>query len=241
MIAGIAKDVSKNYFVDIMSMEIQEADALSQEKISLEPWLSDITNGVTEQWVYVPEIKEYVLIHADNTVEFISEAALQTKENVKEETFMFDSTKIDEYRLMRNPIDDYFLEKLNRASCYAEIRDYEYFYLVVWQREYEKIMAIMQERCVMNEDKERLQTFMEEVSESFEKMKPFIEGEILNNFEYPESPEKYSYGNSTIATLNMYEGMHYRNACMLFTNSMYLTGYQFPTKEEIDLFIVEQK
>ena len=241
IISGIEEKLSKNYFVDIMVMEAQETEAFAQKK-SLQLWISDITNDVTEQWLYLPEIREYVLVHSDNSVECLEETVLRLGGSmIEEEITMFDTAKTYEYRLMRNPIDDYFFEKLNSASSYAEIRDYEYFYLAVWQHEYEKIMTMMQERCVMEEDKERLQIFMEEVPESFEKMKPFIETEILNNFEYSESPEEYSYGNSTMAKLMLYEGMHYRNTCMLFTNSMYLTSYQFPTEEEINLLIEEQK
>lgn len=241
IISGIEEKLSKNYFVDIMVMEAQETEAFAQKK-SLQMWISDITNDVTEQWLYLPEIREYVLVHSDNSVECLEETVLRLGGSmIEEEITMFDTAKTYEYRLMRNPIDDYFFEKLNSASSYAEIRDYEYFYLAVWQHEYEKIMTMMQERCVMEEDKERLQIFMEEVHESFEKMKPFIETEILNNFEYPESLVKYSYGNSTMAKLMLYEGMNYRNACMLFTNSMYLTSYQFPTEEEINLLIEEQK
>lgn len=240
IISGIEDNLSKNYFVDIMVMETQETEAVAQKK-SLQPWIADITNDVTEQWIYLPEIREYVLVHSDNSVECLEETVLRSEDSIIEEITMFDTTKTYEYRLMRNPIDDYFLQKLNSASSYVEIRDYEYFYLVVWQHEYEKIMSMLQERCVMEEDKKRLRIFVKEVPESFERMKPFIEAEILNNFEYSESPEKYSYGNSTMAKLMLYEGMHYRNACMLFANSMYLTGYQFPSEEEINLLIEEQK
>jgi len=65
-------------------------------------------------------------------------------------------------------------------------------------------------------------------------MKPMMVAEMLNNYGQEESVEKYSYGLSTQPRLDMFKGMYYRNACLIFDNSMYQGGYQFPSREELD-------
>ena len=138
------------------------------------------------------------------------------------------------YFLMNNPTDNYFKDKFqNHIQAEMDRRDYQELYLKVWKQEYNTIMNIMKGKCKSEEDITRYKNFTKEVTSSYEILQPLLLAEMLDNYTYPESPEKYSYGNGTQSMLNMYQGMIYRNACMLFIP--YLQDeYDFPSKKELN-------
>lgn len=109
-------------------------------------------------------------------------------------------------------------EELFSSQVQGEMdrREYQELYLQVWQKEYDTIMDIIKKKCVSKEDISRYQNFTNEVSSSYNTLQPLLLAEMLDNYTMPESPEKYSYGNGTQSMLDMYQGMIYRNSCMLF-------------------------
>lgn len=135
---------------------------------------------------------------------------------------------------MCNPIDNYFKDKFqNHTQAEMDRRDYQKLYLKVWKQEYDSIMKIIKKKCESDEDITRYKTFINEVNSSYNLLQPLLLAEMLDNYAEPESPEKYSYGNGTQPMLDMYQGMIYRNACMLFIP--YLQDeYSFPPKKELN-------
>ncbi len=138
------------------------------------------------------------------------------------------------YFLMDNPIDNYFKDKFqNHVQAEMDRRDYQKLYLKVWNQEYDSIMNIIKKKCKSDEDITRYKTFIKEVDSSYNLLQPLLLAEMLDNYAEPESPEKYSYGNGTQPMLDMYQGMIYRNACMLFIPFLQ-DEYSFPSKKELN-------
>lgn len=135
---------------------------------------------------------------------------------------------------MCNPIDNYFKDKFqNHTQAEMDRRDYQKLYLKVWKQEYDSIMNIIKKKCESDEDITRYKTFINEVNSSYNLLQPLLLAEMLDNYAEPEAPEKYSYGNGTQPMLDMYQGMIYRNACMLFIP--YLQDeYSFPSEKELN-------
>lgn len=145
------------------------------------------------------------------------------------------------YYFMNNPIDEYFIKIFNKPNlCEIEVRDYQEDYLLIWENVYTDITKIIQEKCIYDEDIARFDQFIKEIDTSFDTIKPLLLAEMLDNYDMPESPEKHSYGNGTNEKLNMYKGMIYRNACMLFIP--YLEDeYIFASANEIEAIIKKLK
>jgi hypothetical protein len=153
---------------------------------------------------------------------------------------VYSSTTTNDYSnfyFMSNPIDQYFMEKLGKSNLpEIEIRDYQTAYLKVWRKEYKIIMGIIRNKCIYKEDISNYNKFTHETESSFDKMKPLLLNEMLDNYKIKESPEKNSFGNGTAAKLDMYKGMTYRNACMLFIPYLE-SDYKFPSVKELDKII----
>lgn len=133
---------------------------------------------------------------------------------------------------MMNPIDEYFVENFSNHKNEIEYRLYQRAYLDIWKTEYNKILKIIREKCIYEEDVNIINEFNEEIEESYDKLEPALLAVMLDNFEIPESPEKHSQGNGTTAKLDMYRGILYRNACMLFIE--YIDDeYKFPDENKI--------
>jgi len=133
---------------------------------------------------------------------------------------------------MMNPIDEYFVEKFSNYKEEIEYRLYQRAYLDIWKTEYNKILKIVREKSIYEEDINIINDFNEEIEKSYDKLEPALLAVMLDNFEMPESPEKHSQGNGTTAKLDMYRGILYRNACMLFIE--YIDDeYKFPDENKI--------
>lgn len=144
-----------------------------------------------------------------------------------------DSQDYSYYFFMSNPIDNFFKDKLqNDIQSEMDRQDYQKFYSKIWKQQYTSIMAVIKEKCTSEKDKIRYKNFTNDISSSYKILQPLLLAEMLDNYTYPEGPEKYSYGNGTKAMLDMYQGMIYRNACMMFIP--YLQDeYTFPTYEKL--------
>lgn len=127
--------------------------------------------------------------------------------------------------LYDNPIDEYFLPKINAAdSSQAEIRAYQDDYKYAWKEEFLNLTKWLSEKCTYKEDKKNIQEMKKSVSEYVEKSKKVISTELLDTYKVNPNPEqgeetRNSYwGNGTRSRLNEIEGGIYRDASMRIIN-----------------------
>ncbi len=160
----------------------------------------------------------------ENTIKSTNEE-VETSENESLNTSLFNSY------LMNNPIDNYFEPKLN-SKIQAEVRDSLEQYEEVWEKEYNKVIEIVNKKCIYDDDKENLNQFKKSVANLIETATPVLEIEMLDNYNLePDSPEKHSWGNSTYSYLQGIKGQIYRDASMLIIP--YLDDeYEFPDMSE---------
>ena len=132
---------------------------------------------------------------------------------------------------MDNPIDHYFSAKL-KSKTEAEVRDSSEEYEAVWEEEYYKVINIINNKCIYNEDKKNLNIFKENVENLIAAATPVLEMEMLDSYKLtPDSPEKHSWGNSTYSYLQSIKGQIYRDASMLIIP--YLSEeYEFPNMND---------
>lgn len=136
-------------------------------------------------------------------------SAALSEDNQKEE--------IEEYS---NPIDAYFLPRIENASCEAERRQMQDTYRGVWKTEFENIMAWMQDKCVYQEDKDNLLLYEESVESLVEATYTVL---AVTDYEFPPgSDERKSWGNSTRSNLNQEEAEVYRDAGMRLIDDSYI-------------------
>lgn len=136
-------------------------------------------------------------------------SAVLSEDNQKEE--------IEEYS---NPIDAYFLPRIENASCEAERRQMQDTYRGVWKTEFENIMAWMQDKCVYQEDKDTLLLYEESVESLVEVTYTIL---AVTNYEFPPgSDERKSWGNGTRSYLNQKEAEVYRDAGMRLIDDSYI-------------------
>lgn len=136
-------------------------------------------------------------------------AAALSEDNQKED--------VEEYS---NPIDAYFLPRIENASCEAERRQMQDTYRGVWKTEFENIMAWMQDKCVYQEDKDNLLLYEESVESLVEATYTVL---AVTDYEFPPgSDERKSWGNSTRSNLNQEEAEVYRDAGMKLIDDSYI-------------------
>ena len=122
-----------------------------------------------------------------------------------------------------NPIDAYFIPRLNNYSCEVELRDYQDAYLVVWRDEYKNVMKWMYSKCIYQEDKDNLSAYEDSVSQLIKS----TETVSLTNWSdiYKTPPAKRfpgnTWGNGTRSALNQLEAEIYRDASMRFIDKNY--------------------
>lgn len=119
-----------------------------------------------------------------------------------------------------NPIDAYFLPRIENASCEAERRQMQDTYRGVWKTEFENIMAWMKDKCVYQEDKDNLLLYEESVESLVEATYTVL---TVTDYEFPPgSDERKSWGNSVRSELNQKEAEIYRDAGMRLINDSYI-------------------
>lgn len=132
-----------------------------------------------------------------------------------------------------NPIDEYFLPKINHADAsQAEIRAYQDDYKNVWKDEFENLTKWLGKKCIYEEDRKKIQEMKKSVLEYAEKSKEVILTELLDTYKVNPDPGKgeetrNSYqGNGTRSRLNQIEGEIYRDASMRMIR-LYGEGAQY--------------
>lgn len=135
---------------------------------------------------------------------------------VKEYT---ENTVIQEYS---NPIDFYFLPRIENAACEADRRELQDIYMCVWSKEFDNVMLWMQDKCVYQEDKDNLLRFTENVESLIETTCTILATDWLDDYNRPSSEERSSWGNGTHSGLNQKKAEIYRDACMKLINDTYI-------------------
>ena len=155
------------------------------------------------------------------TEDNVETSAALSEDNQEEDTEGCDDEELiavesEEYS---NPIDAYFLPRIENASCEAERRQMQDTYRGVWKTEFENIMVWMQDKCVYQEDKDTLLLYEESVESLIETTRTIL----VTNYEFPPgSDERNSWGNSTRSALNQKTGEIYRDAAMRLINDTYI-------------------
>ncbi len=135
--------------------------------------------------------------------------------------------------LYDNPIDEYFLPKINAVDAsQAEIRAYQDDYKYVWKEEFENLTKWLRKKCIFEEDKKKIQEMKKSVSEYVEQSKEVILTELLDTYKVNPNPERGEesrnsyWGNGTRSRLNQIEGEIYRDASMRIIN-LYGAGEKY--------------
>lgn len=170
------------------------------------------------------EIEDNVEISAslseDNQEEEASAALPEDGQEEETSAALSEDNRKEEIEEYSNPIDAYFLPRIENASCEAERRQMQDTYRGVWKTEFENIMAWMQDKCVYQEDKDNLLLYEESVESLVEATYTVL---AVTNYEFPPgSDERRSWGNSTRSYLNQEEAEVYRDAGMRLIDDSYI-------------------
>ncbi len=121
-----------------------------------------------------------------------------------------------------NPIDAYFLPRIENASCEAERRELQDTYRGVWKTEFEQVMAWMQDKCVYQEDKDNLLRYTKSVESLIETTCTILATDWMDNYELePGSDDRNFWGNGLRSELNQKEAEIYRDAGMKLIDDTY--------------------
>jgi hypothetical protein len=144
------------------------------------------------------------------------------------------SKKIKNQTAYSNPIDAYFLPRINNASCEAERRDWQDRYLIVWFGEFEKIIKIMKGKCKYQQDKDVIDAYRKSIDDSFNKTSAVLITEWMDN--YLLAPhERGSYGNGTGSALHQIRAENLRNECLMLIH--YCKKYVYPNSKEFSKIV----
>ncbi len=128
----------------------------------------------------------------------------------------------DQKETYENPIDEYFLPRIEFAASEATMRGYQDDYRGVWRSEFQHLMKFIRKKCVYGQDREKVQAYEKNVRDMIEKSKEIAGMEIANTYDINPDPPKgkdgntrsSSWGNGTRSRLNQLEGEMYRDASM---------------------------
>lgn len=151
-----------------------------------------------------------------------------------------ESTYIDDI-FCNNPIDSYFVKKINTEDSEIQIELDKDAYMQIWKEQYRKILDIIRQKCIYDEDREIYEKYNSFIKEIYNNTETAVVSVMLNNFKYsPQDPAKYSFGMATDDELNMYKGIIYRNACVILI--LYLNNeYSYPTVKEMESYLNKYK
>ncbi len=151
-----------------------------------------------------------------------SEDTVETEDTAETEDTIETAVALSEYyqEEYSNPIDAYFLPRIENASCEAERRQMQDTYRGVWKTEFENVMAWMQDKCVYQEDKDNLLLFEESVDSLIETTYTVW---MVTDYELPPGSDgRKSWGNGTRSAWNQKEGEIYRDVSMKLVDDTYI-------------------
>ena len=118
-----------------------------------------------------------------------ADATAQSEDNT-ETTIVLSKLHQEEYS---NPIDAYFLPRIENASCEAERRELQDTYRGVWKTEFENIMVWMQDKCVYQEDKDNLLLFTKSVESLIETTRTILITDWLDDYKRPPDSDSRNF------------------------------------------------
>lgn len=122
-----------------------------------------------------------------------------------------------------NPIDAYYLPRIENAGSEAERRELQDTYRGVWKTEFEHVMIWMEGKCVYQEDKENLLLFEASVDSLIKTSCTILVTDWLDDYNLPpDSPDRNFWGNSTRSSLNQNKAEIYRDASMKLIDDNYV-------------------
>lgn len=122
-----------------------------------------------------------------------------------------------------NPIDAYFIPRIENASSESERRELQDTYRGVWKTEFHNVMAWMQDKCVYQEDKDNLSLFTESVESLIETTRAILVTDWLDDYNRPPGSDSRNFwGNGTRSALNQKEAEIYRDASMKLIDDTYV-------------------
>ena len=129
-----------------------------------------------------------------------------------------------------NPIDAYFIPRINSSSAEVERRELQDTYRGVWEAEYENVIVWITSKCQYQDDIDKLMKYVASVDEMIAAARNVMLSEWLDVYDmHPDDPDRNSWGNGTRSGLNQVTGEIYRNAAILLIE--HCEGYEY---REID-------
>ena len=159
-------------------------------------------------------------VQAENSSEDNADTSARSEDNAETEIALSERDQ-EEYS---NPIDAYFLPRIENASCEVERREMQDTYRGVWKTEFENVMVWMQDKCVYQEDKDNLLLFEESVESLIDTTQTVLLTDWLDDYELPpDSDNRSRWGNGTRSGLNQIRAEIYRDASMKLIEHSYDT------------------
>ena len=126
-----------------------------------------------------------------------------------------------------NPIDAYYLPKINQSSAEVELRIYQDKYYEVWTEQFDRIIQLMKDKCIYKKDIDAIESYKASVEKLIDNSSTILVTEWLDDYKLPpDSPERGSWGNGTRSGLNMKHAEILRDACMMLIP--YCDKYTYP-------------
>lgn len=120
-----------------------------------------------------------------------------------------------------NPIDSYFLPRIENAEDNASRKELQDIYMCVWSTEFDNVILWMQDKCVYQEDKDNLLLYKESVNSLIEITCTVLQTDWADT--YTQAPgDKGSGGLGTQSRLRQTKGEIYRDACTKLIDDTYI-------------------
>ncbi len=162
-------------------------------------------------------------VQSEDNVETEVALSEHNQEEYTESCDYYEESMVLEREEYSNPIDAYFLPRIENASCEADRRALQDTYRGVWKTEFENIMVWMQDKCVYQEDKDNLLLYTKSVESLIETARTVLVTDWLDDYELPPgSDSRNMWGNGTRSALNQKEAEIYRDASMKLIDDTYI-------------------
>ncbi|MCL2126449.1 MAG: hypothetical protein FWH33_10760 [Oscillospiraceae bacterium] len=112
-----------------------------------------------------------------------------------------------------NPIDEYFLPKINQSTSEVECRDYQDSYRGVWKEEFYNVLQWLDSKCVYPEDREDIGLLKNSVEDFINEYYRILLLEQLD-FYSVKPDERYITGNAFRSEWNQIQVEIYRDVCI---------------------------
>ena len=165
------------------------------------------------------------LVSCENVKSTKVEEETPTSTVVVEKETPTPTVKPDDGVAYDNPIDEYFVPKIEYARKYeseASKKRLQDSYAIVWEREYINLIDYLKEKCVYKEDKNAIIKMKKSTYTNIDNTIAVVKTDFLDDYSINPDPEKCidhvsrisSPGNSTRSRLNQIKGEMFRDEVM---------------------------